>query len=215
MRCIHGCCVSSTHCLLMHIPASDRYKSLWTLETHWMPFSRSIGAHFLTSPLWNNGMRLLLPLIWNSLFISSWITLQRLHCGLGLLVDPLCVDTYFDSSQERNATTLDILLQFTTAIWNAIREFPEDSPRWLRSPTPCSPRLHTWHGLSSQYHHLGDPIRITRFYYSHKRRDWTGRLTLTRSRGQDQLIDILPINNWSTPVGQQLILSDVPRCLPC
>lgn len=168
-----------------------------------------------TEPLWNNGMRLLLPLIWNSLFISSWITLQRLHCGLGLLVDPLCVDTYFDSSQERNATTLDILSQFTTAIWNAIREFPEDSPRWLRSPTPCSPRLHTWHGLSSQYHHLGDPIRITRFYHSHKRRDWTGRLTLTRSTSQDQLIDISPINNWSTPVGQQLILSDVPRCLPC
>lgn len=160
-------------------------------------------------------MRLLLPLIWNSLFISSWITLQRLHCGLGLLVDPLCVDTYYDSSQERNATTLDILSQFTTATWNAIREFPEDSPRWLRSPTPCSPRLHTWHGLSSQYHHLGDPIRITRFYYSHKRRDWTGRLTLTRSTSQDQLIDISPINNWSTPVGQQLILSDVPRCLPC
>lgn len=38
MRCTHGCCVSSTHCLLMHIPASDRYKSLWTLETHCMPF---------------------------------------------------------------------------------------------------------------------------------------------------------------------------------
>lgn len=159
-------------------------------------------------PLWN-GMRLLLPLICNSLFIS----LEK-HCNGDLAFWSIrCMSTHIMIVPGEKCNNIGHSFAVYNRNMKRHKGISEDSPRWLRSPTPCSPILHTWHGLSSQYHHLGDPIRITRFYYSHKRRDWTGRLTLTRSRRQDQLIDISPINNWSSPVGQELILSDVPRCL--
>lgn len=168
MQCIHGCCVSSTHCLLVHLAASDRYKSLWTLDIHTLdalfPFNWRSLPHM--EPLWN-GMRLLLPLICNSLFISL-----GLNCSGDLAFWSIrCVSTHIMIVPGEKCNNIGHSFAVYNRDMKRHKGISEDSPRWLRSPTPCSPLLHTWHGLSSQYHHLGDPIRITRFYYSHKRRD--------------------------------------------